>query len=297
MIFEYGVKKRSCAAKHVYAQQWLDLQSLSIGSPQYNTALQAITDQFATAGADPSKPNKSSLNQLRTNEISLGVSPWELREFQINAASHQLVNVTTKREPQIPFNSQGQNPIASQVNAFGDFVNANMRKVINDKMEIPATLNGVPFLGAKAHTLNPTTFHWDAAVTAGTGHIINDTARFHISLNACSGCHGGETKTGNFTHVGLPSGGAARLSPFLTGAPAFSSTPFLVPDPANRPSAANPILWPFNDLERRGRDLRLFVLGRCGRFSFPRLVNQRVPIWLPIELTKELTFNPVTMDH
>ncbi len=239
--------------------------------------------------------------------MSIGF-PWELREFHISPSSHLLFNVTTKREPQIPFNSLGPfppdpSPIPANVEAFGEFVNANERDIINDKMEIPdnITVAGVatPFIGGKAHTIDPSNFHWDAVVAPGTGHIINDTARFHISLNTCSGCHGGEANTGTFTQVGLPVslGGPAHLSSFLTGDPAFSSSPFLVSDRANRPSGS-PIQWPFNDLERRGRDLMDFSAQLClPVFRVPILINQHIPFRVPVELTKRLIFNPVTMPH
>ncbi|MDE3249191.1 MAG: hypothetical protein KGO82_11050 [Bacteroidota bacterium] len=305
VIFEYGVNKRSCADIHAYAKEWVDLASLPFPSASYNDALQHITDQFAKAGTDPSKPNGSSLNQLRTNEVSLS-SPWELREFNIDPASHILVNVSTKREPQMTFN--GALPVSlgiptpANVIELGKFVNdpANMRDIINDKKDLPASIaTSIPFIAGKAHDPDPfgpgnvASFHWDAVSTPGTGHIDNDTARFHISLNTCSGCHGGETQT-VFKQID-PATSPATLSRFLTGDPAFSGNPFLVSDRANRP-AGSPIQWPFNDLENRGRLLIDFNATSClPRLRFPLLVNQRVPVGVPVELIKRLTFNPITM--
>ncbi len=306
VIFEYGVNKTTCSSIHAYAQQWIDLASMPMPGTAYNTALQNITDQFATANTNPSKPNGNSLDQLRTNEIILGF-PWELREFHIDASSHQLINVSTKREPQENFNGRS-GASTPAIQAFGDFVNANIGEVMNDKQDFPDNLTGgtstFSFIAGHAHTQDANTFHWDAVVAAGAGHINNDTARFHISLNTCSGCHGGETITGAspgthdpFTQIGRPltAGGPATLSKFLTGDPAFSSTPFLVADRANRP-AGNPIQWPFNDLERRGRDLIDFASSACfTRFHFPTLINEFIPPNVPVELTKQLTFNPTRM--
>ncbi|HVZ98031.1 MAG TPA: choice-of-anchor X domain-containing protein [Chitinophagaceae bacterium] len=301
VIFEYGVNKTTCASIHAYAQEWIDLASLPFPSAAYNDALQHITDQFALAGTNPGKPNGSSLDQLRTNEVSLA-APWELREFQIDATSHQLTNVTTKREPQIPFNSVNAFGIANttDIEAFGDFANANERDIINDKMDLPATVGtgNLPFIAGKARVPNPPAelaYHWDATEPSGTGHITNDTVRFHISLNTCSGCHGGETETA-FKQIDPLGSTSATLSKFLTGDPPFSSTPFLVPDRAGRPSASAPIQWPFNDLERRGRDLLHFASLHCFAIpSGPLLINQHVPVWAPVELVNKLTFNPVTM--
>jgi hypothetical protein len=310
VIFEYGVNKSGCFAIHNYAQQWADLQSLTLGSAAYNSALQAITDQFTLAGTNPGKPNQSSLDQLRTNELALGLSAgllWELREFHIDANSHQLFNVTVKREPRIPYNSQAGSagaPIAAQVAALGDFVNSNAATIIADNMDLPDTLSvsGVPtpFQAGRALTPNPTSFHWDAVVAAGPGHINNDTARMHISLNTCSGCHGGETDNGNFTNVDFV-GGGIHLSPFLTGlvqpgsTPVFTSLPFLVADRANRPSAATPINWPFNDVERRGRILLDFIGTPCPTIRLPPPLRSALPFIIPFELASRLTFRPLTM--
>jgi hypothetical protein len=305
VIFEYGVNKKTCTTIRNYAQQWTDLAGITLGSPGYNAALQAITDQFVLRNTNPAKPNGSSLNQIRTNEIALA-GPWELREFNIDASSHFLINVTTKREPQIPYNSLGGAADVAKINAFGDFVNANEPTVTADQMDIPESLliGGVltPFLGAKAHTLNPTTFHWDATTsTASPGFITSFDARHHISLNTCSGCHGGETNTGNFTHVGLPFNPAtgATLSKFLTGDPPFSGTPFVVTDRANRPPPT-PHDWEFNDLERRGRFLSDFLSIPCFKiFPFPILKKEEFRFTPPmsIVLAEILTETPLTMTH
>jgi hypothetical protein len=306
VIFEYGVNKTSCGSIHAYAKQWVDLQAFSLGSPAYNNALQAITDQFALANTNNSKPNNNSLDQLRTNEFAIGPLPWELREFHIDTNTHKLINVTVVREPQVVFNSQTSTQfgisVPADVVAFGDFVNANAVQVIKDKQELPLTIpvsgTQTAFIAGKAHTQDPSTFHWDALVNAGAGHITNDTARMHISLNTCSGCHGGETKTGTFTHVDLESG-TIHLSPFLTGLVQpigqpvqFSSLPFIVSDPAQRPSAASPAQWPFNDLERRGRDIQDFLSTPCFKFPPGRFP---LPLLLPFELAKQLRFTPLTM--
>ncbi len=307
VIFEYGVNKTKCVAIHEYAEQWAALEGLTIGSNLYNTALQAITDQFTLAGTNPKKPNQSSLNQIRTNEIRLA-SPWELREFNIDKASHFLINVTTKREPIIPFNGNRTVVDLAKAQAFGEFVNINEALAIADKLDIPETISigGVSnfFLAGKAQVPNDT-FHWNGIMTpvSSPGHIVNDTARHHISLNTCSGCHGGETDTRNFTHVGLPStsGGPATLSKFLTGDPPFSSLPFSVSDRANRPIGGTVINWEFNDLDRRGKDLKDFLNIPCLLiFPFPQQFkeNDFLNIVPPsLILARILTSDPMQMVH
>ena len=95
VIFEYGIPKHKCADLKAYAQQWFDLRALSPGSPAYNSALEAITNQFTLANTSPSKPNGSSISQVRTNELTLGTREW--REFNIDSLSHLLVNTTSRR--------------------------------------------------------------------------------------------------------------------------------------------------------------------------------------------------------
>jgi len=43
VIFEYGIKKKTCGALKAWAQQWQDLSMHSIGSAAYNSALELIT--------------------------------------------------------------------------------------------------------------------------------------------------------------------------------------------------------------------------------------------------------------
>ncbi|HEX8127544.1 MAG TPA: choice-of-anchor X domain-containing protein, partial [Pyrinomonadaceae bacterium] len=81
VIFEYGIDRRGCAIRD-WGKQWYNLRNFVLGSAAYNNALQAITDQFTTAGVAPHKPNGSALNQLRTNEVELqlGVAATPLWE-------------------------------------------------------------------------------------------------------------------------------------------------------------------------------------------------------------------------
>jgi hypothetical protein len=256
-----------------------------LGSAPYPAALQTITDQFTAANTSPSKPNGSSLNQLRTNELALGAGPWELREFNIDATTHLLVNVTVKQEPQTSFNDIHIPHTPSDVQIMANFVNTNTPAVENNTYTVPLMEGGQHFLAGKAHTMNPVTYHWDGTEPApAPSRISSDKARFVFSLNTCSGCHGGEAFTGNFMHVapGGPTGVPAILSKFLTGVPPMSSTPFSVTDRANRPPAP---AHEFNDLERRRIDLRNFV-------SCPCKPSVRV-----FALAEALRHRPINMTH
>src|SRR5207244_12971795 len=99
VIFKYAIKKSNCGQLHAWAQQWHNLPTQPVGSPAFNVFLQSITDQFTVANADPSKPNGSALNHLRTSAISFG-SPCELREFN-SVSSHQFEEVFVKQTPDL----------------------------------------------------------------------------------------------------------------------------------------------------------------------------------------------------
>jgi hypothetical protein len=296
-IFEYGINKRKCSALQAFARQWYNLKSVAFG-PAFNSALQAITDQFVLAGTSPSRPNGSSLNQLRTNEVALR-APWELREFNINGTNHFLDLVTVKREPAKIYNRLAS-PAAMLANQqkLATWANSNAASILDNTFEVPPTLpSGEAFLGGKAHTEGapPPLHFWDGSNTEPAARITDDSVRHILSLNTCSGCHGGEGKTQAFTHV-EPSnfGFAAQLSGFLTGQgtdanpdpfddDASISGLFFVRDPANRPTPATVTIRGFNDLKRRADDLERFI-------SFP--CSSRV-----LSLLHHLKFKPVNMTH
>jgi hypothetical protein len=281
VIFEYGIHKRTCTEIKAFANEWNDLDSLTIGTPAYNAALENITNQFTlanTGGSDSLTVNGSSLNQLRTNEIALG-SPWEMREF-ILVPPGKLDLTTVKQEPAAKYNVK-INTI--DVERLVTFINSNATNIENNNYTVPneiptgGTPATTPFLAGKS--LVPTTsLHWNGTdISNPPTFITSDTARHIFSLNTCSGCHAGETST-FFTHINPASfGSPATLSGFLTG--------ITVIDPANRPTGA-PASRTFNDLLRRRNDLAQLVSINCFKVR-PSI----------LEIASRLTFRPVRMVH
>jgi len=192
VIFEYGIPRHTCPDVRDWAARWVALSSLALGSTAYNSALEAITNEFVRANADPAKPNGSALNQLRTNEIALA-SPWELREFNLDAGSHLLVEVTTKQTPDETLNDQ---PVIAQ------YVNANATAIKLDQNTVPDHFPGAtdPFLAAtsRASPAQQRTIFTSAG-------ILDNEARFHFSFHTCTACHIRETST-NGTMNGVPGG-------------------------------------------------------------------------------------------
>lgn len=248
VIFEYGVKKNNCNEMKNWGQQWKNLDSMPIGSAAYRTALEAITEQIVTANADPSKPNGSALNQLRTNERSLG-TPWELREFQVSPATGgHLEEVTVKQNPDISFDSTA---------LLAGFINTNESAVLMDRHTVPLTIGATadPFLGGAAPVpFDNSNFRWSSAT------IANPEARFHFSLQTCNSCHAGETQTNRFTHVEVAGfgAGAAPLSRFLRGTTVDTND---FPDVFTVTFAG--LNHDFNDLVRRKTDLDALINTPC----------------------------------
>lgn len=248
IIFEYGVPRDTCVSIRDWAQQWLALNALVPGTVAYNSALQAITEQFVKRNANPTKPNGSAINQVRSNEIQLA-SPWELREFNLNfvpAPPALLRLVTVKQTPDAKFNQQVGGLRGADL---ATFINANQAAILADTYTVPNLLPfapGDPFLGARSPSVLS---FWNAA------GIVNNDARHHFSLNTCDGCHGAAETGTIFTHIKPPPFGGpafgvpATLSGFLTG--------ITVPDPVSG------VPRNFNDLARRASILSTLAASRC----------------------------------
>lgn len=93
----------------------------------YNDALLALTQRFAGKNANPLKPNGSSLNQIRTNEVELA-APWELREFNLSVIDGQLFQVTVKNNPDLSLKNS---------TILRDLINDNEEEILTGKFVVP----------------------------------------------------------------------------------------------------------------------------------------------------------------
>jgi len=168
-----------------WGSRWHRLSNIPYG-PAYNTELQKITDVFSGANANPSKPNGSALNQLRTNEIQLGLlgafgpggdpvaNPpiWELREFHV-MPSGKLENVPVALTPKLALNNTSQ---------LGDFINQNEEAILRDAHQLPTGM-----LAGSA--LTPGAGGEPMLVWNAPNILHANDARFKFAQNTCSGCH------------------------------------------------------------------------------------------------------------
>ena len=223
VIFEYGMRASNMREVKNIAKQIHALGDLTLGTEAYNSALQTLTDNVVL---------NNTINQVRTNEIALS-NPWELREFDLNRSTLQLVPTTVKQTPDNSRNGTGE---------ISAFINANTSQLtfVDPFTQEANPRHNVLFAGGNSLTPFFPPVIWD-----GSGIINSAEARFQFSLNTCNGCHLSETDT-LFTHVDPRNFGTPSfLSGFLTGG-----------------TANNGVSGPrsFNDLARRERDLN-FILN------------------------------------
>lgn len=262
VIFEYGVPVSGCTNVKNYGQQWVNLGNIALGSAAFNPALQAITDQFTTANANMNKPNRSALNQLRTNENALNPL-WELREFVLpgrTPVATMLNIVSTKQTPHHTLNNTA---------LLANFINT-APGVATGTHTVPATWLVQPFLTGSNFNFNVS----DAAVWNAPGAL--NTNRHMMSLGTCNACHGGETRANgspavvfpipngpetSFVHIDVRLPAAqSNLSKFLVGTGNLAlPTTFPKKDPINPTPQRD-----FGDLLRRQGDLANLMNSTCA---------------------------------
>lgn len=123
VIFEYGNTQTNLCDLQAFAESWQALSGYSRNSTDYMTALTSITNTVTAAGAGGSKPNGSVINRIRTNERIMysssfedpgnycgynsanfnespwALSTWEFRQFELDASSGNLIQVTLTNTP------------------------------------------------------------------------------------------------------------------------------------------------------------------------------------------------------
>lgn len=201
VIVEYRITASTCDEVQQWAQRWIDLGALGLGTPAYNAALAGITEDVVVNG-------HGALAQVRTNEIALADSVgrptfWEMREFALSgtAPAVQLAERTVRRTPPDGLN---------RTQTLSALVVGKGSDILADVYELGAADSGAN------PQMDATTF-WDGSRRPGEVQVDDPALRFAFSLNTCTGCHARETCT-HFNHViPGPAGAAATRSAFLAG--------------------------------------------------------------------------------
>jgi hypothetical protein len=239
VILEYILPAKTATEVKNWAVAFQRLSTLPHG-PTFNAELEKITNRFAGKNVAPTRINGSAISQVRTNEITLD-SPWELREFRLNASDKLLREVTVRQTPDLEFNS-------TNIAALARWVDANAAAILGltgkGSIEVPLSFEGRPFrAGASVNNIDV----WDSITT-------NRSAMFRVAINTCNGCHGAETNT-SFLHITpREPGSAARLSEFLSGPTTNPDVPSTKSIAVADPRDGSPTRL-FNELEFRVKDM------------------------------------------
>jgi hypothetical protein len=174
-----------------WARAWRDLAALPSGA-SYAAGLAALTREVQTEG-DPLRA------RLRSNEIALSNPDdpaWEMREFQlqIQDGALGLVQVPLALTPRADADPA----------ALSAFVLENGAAIESSGVSLPVNLR------AGAAAIDTADFSW-------TVLGVSERSRRAFSQQTCNGCHGGDTASLPFRHVGPGSSSSqpARLSRFL----------------------------------------------------------------------------------
>jgi hypothetical protein len=244
LIIEYSIPATSHAEILDLANAWHALRQLTLGTPEYNAALQTVTERFTARDAAPGRPNGSALGQIRTNDFFALGGAWEFREFHLDATSGRLVPAPVAQTPDRRFNGSAQ---------LGRFVQENEAAIFTDRHAVPLTFEGVPFQGGNVDASD--FFTWRVP-------MVSPEARHRFARNTCNGCHT-FSETGGAEFQIRPRGPfqEAQLSGFLRGADVID------------PQAG--VIRHFNELGRRGRILHDLV---CPQEMLPPPPPDTTPI-------------------
>lgn len=231
VIFEYGNIQTHFCDLQAFAQRWVDLSAMNIGSATYNDELADITSTVTALNAVPSKTNGSALNRIRTNEkifdrvigknnAAWAGADWELRQFELNSLSKKLELEPVSNTPKMGTNAAENIGLASNYDPTETtpliswiYSGNNVNRIIFENHEIPKALCAVtaklseeivqywdlPYIELPSTIYNSSTYNPNAP-----GQLIIDKKykdmRHSLSLNTCQGCHAGDTK-GAFTQI------------------------------------------------------------------------------------------------
>jgi hypothetical protein len=248
LIVEYNLDAAGCADMLTWANRFHALGGIAFGK-SYSAALQGVTDLVTKINASPGRLNGSALNQARTNELTLGPGPWQLRQFKLKASTSGPAALLETTVPQTPAHSlQG-------TAAISNYINANAASILAGTNTVPNSFGGNPFLGGVAP--NGLDLKWDGPTPACSA-IVNKDARAAFSANTCSGCHGVETGTSLKQVLRRLPGMASDLSPFLKGV--------TLTDMCG-------ISRTYGELERRRVDLCQLLSSTCSQIDAEPRVN------------------------
>lgn len=301
VIFEFSLPASDDTSLMRWVDDWHELGEYEPGTPAYDRRLARITQRFTDRGRGGDRPNGSALNQIRTNEIALG-SPWELREFRIDAETGLPRQATVAETPDLL--------VHNDTHELAKLLNSRSKSILSGDFSLPSTWQGGSSIAGPFYDFRPSlpedqleanfavgeadvaagvisAEYLDALVAffatdpkvvplgdSGFADVpwqapgVGGEVRHRFALNSCSGCHRLETGT-PFLHIGFPEASRDReVAVHGLGAPASLSA-FLVGGPPVADPIKPQVERTFDDLKRRKQDLESLLRRGPERFCLP----------------------------
>jgi hypothetical protein len=214
VIFEFGLPTVDPVTQQPLARKDWVAKFHALGGKtfgvDYNPALQAVTDAFTRRNTSPSRPNGSSLNQLRSNEVVMtpggtatgGV--WQAREFHLAAGAAGGLKLASPS--QTPDDSAAVLGTATNA-ALTNYLNSDGTRIRVGYATVPPAIVG----GQSTET-----FSW-----VNFAAPVDPAVRHAFAGQTCSGCHFNENFNLNINTFYLitplvdPGDGTAHLSDFV----------------------------------------------------------------------------------
>lgn len=207
VIFEFQQRGTTCSSARAIAGSWRKLALLPFGAT-YNAALATITRK-TVAYRTSTRPNRSQINQVRTNEPA-SPSDWTLREFKLGGTQPALG--TTNHLLMSP---PAASPDLSLSNTpeLASWAAENATRILAGTVgaqPLPLMVNGRRFAGAQSKTFVDTFF-------------VDGVVNRDLGFQTCGGCHSRRAigahvgQSFGTSPLGRDVGARAQLSDFMTG--------------------------------------------------------------------------------
>lgn len=301
IILEYSLPATDQATLMRWVDDWHELGKYRPGTPDYDRRLARLTQRFTDRGRGGDRPNGSSINQIRTNEIALG-NPWELREFHVDPTTGLPRPTPVAETPDfLSLNDTGELAI---------LLKSNSRAIIAGDFSLPTRLQGGASIAGPFYDLRPglppeklaanlaiaesdvaggtvaaeyvdslTAFYAADPIVVPLGDSgfadipwqapgVGRDVRHKFALNTCSGCHRLETGT-PFLHVGFPESARGRDVVKNGLGERAELSAFLTGGPAVADPVEPETSRTFADLARRKLDLEGLLRRGPEKFCMP----------------------------
>lgn len=214
VILEYELPTHDWGV-HQWASAWHGLGHVTAPSPQYNDALQGITERFVKAGASLSGLNGgSAVRRVRTNERAFdpgNMPELELREHSLQCRPGQACAVNARLLLPTVVAQTPRNDL-NVTHTLRMYLDDNGGPILDGAHQVPPSM-----LGAASRPFSNPPGAWMGDAPLADLATEADVRRL-FGFSTCNGCHSVETGTSSFHVAPRAPLTQAPVSGFLSGA-------------------------------------------------------------------------------